>query len=77
MEYNRIIIKGKEDQKTIIIAPNQLIDIDKGDCCIRSYGQLRSKAFYLPEDINGKAVKWIIARDTYGDLCVIPLLKES
>lgn len=78
MEYKELVIQSKESNlETIVITKNQLIEIKNCDFCIRSGAELDSKAIYLPKQINDRPVKWIIALDSVGNLCAIPLLKED
>lgn len=76
MGYKRIIIK-KEYSKTdeIEVSANQLMDVNFDAVVVRNNGELTHKALYLPDYMQGKVEKWIIAEDSYGVLCAVPLKK--
>jgi len=76
MKYpNIIIIEEKEvDPPTIILNHKVLIVPDA--ISIRSGGELKGKALYLPNYIKGFAVNWIIIKDSAEELCCVPFKKE-
>ncbi|HUV85407.1 MAG TPA: hypothetical protein VMV86_06845 [Methanosarcinales archaeon] len=76
MEYPKIKIAGGD---TINISKTQLITLTEVNFELMDGGELKDNAIFLPEVVDGVDIdKWVIARDSRGYLCAVPLLsKES
>lgn len=84
MKYKKIkIIEPKSEQPeegVITLESTQLINLKHTISCrfeLRSSGELRSKAFFLSSNIDGKPVDWIIVEDSTGNLCAVPFTEKE
>ncbi len=79
MRYKSIkIVESLDLQNEISIRTSQLVDMCGFSPVIRSAGSLTNRAIYLNNFVNGQEIdEWIIAKDEHGDLCAIPLRKDS
>ena len=73
MKYQKVKIE-KDVTSDVTVKTSQLINlIEDNNIVIRKTGFLQEKAFFLPAVWAGDEVDWIIVRDDFNCICLVPL----
>ena len=69
-DYPKAAVAASE--AAIMLKKENLVSVSEYNIAERHDGSLADRAFFLPDDYD-----WLIARDTQGLLCLVPLKKTD